>query len=451
MFCSLGFILVFFLGFHDLSVRFVYFSISSNLWSSFTSEMDLAVDLLTTKIFLRILILEFNIVKVIDAALLHSVIYSGLFILFFLNSYSLSFIRASISLEISFISDGKSHLESYPSPLNINYFWNFGFLLFIFLFIQIFSGFMLSSFYESCNAYISVVHILREVTFGFIYRYIHSNGASFIFGVSFIHIARAILFGSLFYIPLSWFTGIFIFILLIIIGFMGYVLPWGQMSFWGATVITNLLSFIPLLIEWVCGSYFISEPTLKRFFIFHFILPLFLFYILFYHIFYLHYQSSDNPLGFYILSIPLFPYLFSKDFFGFMITGFFLNFCILPLSHPDNGLTVNGVITPLHILPEWYFLIFYAILKAIPNKNSGFIILFYYILYSLCVECINVTYSINNLLFLSSSIIILYFYSYFYLIYIGYLKPLDLFIFYGRIFTIIIFIISLVLLDYKLQ
>ena len=137
-----------------------------------------------------------------------------------------------------------------------------------------------------------------------------------------------------------------------------------------------------------------------------------------------------------------------------MITGFFLNFLILflPLSHPDNGLTVNGVITPLHILPEWYFLIFYAILKAIPNKNSGFIILFYYILYSLCVECIKVTYSLsNNLLFLSSSIIILYFYSYFYLLYIGYLKPLDLFIFYGRIFTIINIIISLVLLDYKLQ
>jgi len=340
------------------------------------------------------------------------------------------------------ISDGKTHLESYPSPLNLNNFWNFGFLLFIFLFIQILSGFILSSFYSSSNAYYSVVHILREVTFGFIYRYIHSNGASFIFCFSFIHIARAVLFGSLFIIPLSWFTGIIIFIFLIIIGFMGYVLPWGQMSFWGATVITNLLSFIPLLIEWVCGSYLLSEPTLKRFFIFHFLLPLILFYLLFYHIFYLHYQSSNNPLGcISILSYPLFPYLFSKDLFGFMITGFFSHFLYyyLPLSHPDNGLTVNGVVTPLHILPEWYFLPFYAILKAIPNKNSGFIILFYSLLYSLCVECTKVTFSLSN-----SNLI---FYSFIHLLWIGYLKPQDLFIFYGRIFFIIYILLSLVLLD----
>jgi ubiquinol-cytochrome c reductase cytochrome b subunit len=353
----------------------------------------------------------------------------------------------------------KSHLEYYPLPININYYWNNGFLLTLIIIIQIFSGLLLSSFY--CNfilyCYYSIYYIIRNVTFGFIFRFIHSNGASIIFALSFIHISRSIIFGSLLYLPLSFISGIIILLFIIIISFIGYVLPYGQMSFWGATVITNLLSFIPFLIEWVNGSYFISEPTIKRFFVIHYLLSFILLLFLFYHIFYLHYHSSLSPLGVinYLL-LPFFPYLISKDIFGLLIISgiyFIISFIsYYRLSHPDNGLTVNGFLTPLHILPEWYFLSFYAIIKSIPNKFSGFIILFYsFLFYSLFLEVTKGIFFISLFIFYLyfdiSFIFLFLFFSFYSLFWIGAMLPQVLFIFYGRIFIIYYLLFTLVLLD----
>merc|ERR1712060_741826 len=187
-------------------------------------------------------------------------------------------------------------------------------------------------------------------------------------------------YGSYFYFVNTWFSGILLFLFLMGIAFMGYVLPFGQMSFWGATVITNLLSPFPSLIEWVCGGYCVHSPTLKRFFLFHFQFPFLLCGFLFLHLFYLHFLSSSNPLRNSTNNkIPFFPFIFLKDFFCFILILclYFLqtHFRISSFSHPDNALEVCALLTPLHIVPEWYFLCQYAMLKAVPNKNAGFIIL----------------------------------------------------------------------------
>jgi ubiquinol-cytochrome c reductase cytochrome b subunit len=229
-------------------------------------------------------------------------------------------------------------------------------------------------------AYYSLMHILREVYFGWCFRSLHSSGASFLFLLIFLHLGRALIYGSYFYIPNSWFSGIYLFFLLMATAFMGYVLPWGQMSFWAATVITNLLSGVPSVVPFLCGSFFVSNPSLNRFFVFHFLLPFASFGFLFLHLFYLHQISSNNPLGYNTNNkIPFFPFIFSKDIFGFSCLIFGLNgqifFGFLSLSHPDNALEVSVLVTPLHIVPEWYFLEFYAILKAVPNKIAGFMIM----------------------------------------------------------------------------
>jgi len=201
-----------------------------------------------------------------------------------------------------------------------------------------------------------------------------------VFLLLFIHIARALFYGSYFYNPNTWFSGILIFLILMATAFLGYVLPFGQMSFWGATVITNLLSPFPCVIEWLCGGYCVHSPTLKRFFVFHFILPFILLGFIFLHLFYLHYQGSNNPI---VVStnnrVPFFPFVAIKDIFGLTIVLFFYsvqcNFGLATLSHPDNALEACAFLTPLHIVPEWYFLCQYAMLKAVPNKNAGFIVL----------------------------------------------------------------------------
>merc|ERR1712050_300039 len=257
----------------------------------------------------------------------------------------------------------KSHLQSYPCPLQINFFWNLGFLLGVAIILQIITGIFLALHYTSDlnSAYFSVFFLIREVYYGWCLRYFHSSGASFVFLFLFLHLGRAIFYGSYFYNPNTWFSGILLLFFLMAIAFLGYVLPFGQMSFWGATVITNLLSPFPCLIEWVSGGYCVHSPTLKRFFLFHLL-------------------SSNNPLRNSTNNkIPFFPFIFQKDVFGLIIvlTIYFLqtNFGISSLSHPDNALEACPLLTPLHIVPEWYFLCQYAMLKAIPNKNSGFIIL----------------------------------------------------------------------------
>merc|ERR1712201_9021 len=259
---------------------------------------------------------------------------------------------------------------------------NLGFLLGIAIIIQIITGIFLALHYTSdlSSAYFSVFFLIREVYYGWCLRYFHSSGASFVFLFVFLHIARAMFYGSYFYNPNIWFSGILILFLLMAIAFMGYVLPFGQMSFWGATVITNLLSPFPCLIEWLCGGYCVHSPTLKRFFVFHFILPFVLLAFLILHLFYLHFHSSNNPLRLNANNkIPFFPYILIKDFFSLMlILCLYVGQChfgISTLSHPDNALEACAFLTPLHIVPEWYFLCQYAMLKAVPNKNAGFIIL----------------------------------------------------------------------------
>ena len=280
----------------------------------------------------------------------------------------------------------KNHLIYYPTPININYNWNYGFLLLILMFIQIITGLLLSINYISdiTLSFISINYIYRELYNGYCIRLLHANVVSFIFILLYIHIFKSLIYYSYYYNLLTWYSGILIYLLLIIISFLGYVLPWGQLSYWGVTVITNILSIIPYLIEWICGNYIISTPTIKRFFIFHFILSFILLIFIFYHIFYLHNKGSNNPIGRNInYFIPFYIFIILKDLISLNILIIYIiiqnYFGILELSHPDNTILANGFITPYHIVPECYFLAFYCILKAITNKISGLIILLYFI------------------------------------------------------------------------
>ena len=248
----------------------------------------------------------------------------------------------------------KCHLQSYPCPLQINYYWNLGFLLGIIIILQIFTGIFLCLYYCSDinSTYFSIFFFIREIYYGWSLRYFHSNGASFIFLFLFIHIGRAISYNSYFYNSNTWFSGIILLLLLMAIAFMGYVLPFGQMSFWRATVITNLLSPIPSIIEWICGGYYVYNPTLKRFFIFHFLLPFILLIFIIIHIFYLHLYSSNNPLKLNINNkISFFPFILYKDLFILFLILFIyvfqIYFGIYSLSHPDNALEIYTLITPL--------------------------------------------------------------------------------------------------------
>jgi len=338
----------------------------------------------------------------------------------------------------------KSHLGSYPCPLNLNYFWNLGFLLGVTILLQMMTGILLSLHYTSDinSAYYSVMHIIREVYYGWSLRFIHSGGASFVFLVLFIHIARAISYGSNFYNPKTWFSGIILFLFLMAVAFMGYVLPWGPMSFWGATVINNLLSPFPCLIEWVSGGHYVYNPTLKRFFLFHFLLPFLLCGFVVLHLFYLHFLCSNNPLRLNTNNkIPFFPFIFLKDVFGlFLICSLFIlhfPFAVYSLSHPDNALEVCGFVTPLHIVPEWYFLCQYAMLKAVPNKNAGFLVLCtsigVFFLFGEVRNLTSLTRSVHN----NNGFSISFFYlSVLCILWIGAQFPQEKFLSYGRILTL---------------
>jgi len=278
-------------------------------------------------------------------------------------------------------SQVRSHLQFYPCPININFFWNFGFLVGIAFVVQIVTGIVLALRYTSANSFESVIHIMREVQFGWLFRLIHASGASFVFIFLYLHMGRG-LFGSssASYLPMAWISGIILYFLTIIISFLGYVLPWGQMSFWGATVITNLFSFIPYLVSFLVGGYYCTEVTLARFFVLHFILPFVTLIIVVLHIFFLHIKGSSSPLGANMnLKVSFYPHMFFSDIKGFNLFLFLLLlqsfFGVIELSDPDNSITVNRFITPLQIVPEWYFLALYACLKIIPNRIIGIIIL----------------------------------------------------------------------------
>uniref|UniRef100_A0AB38ZFY6 Cytochrome b n=1 Tax=Bactrocera cinnabaria TaxID=3138142 RepID=A0AB38ZFY6_9MUSC len=277
-------------------------------------------------------------------------------------------------------------LVDLPAPINISAWWNFGSLLGLCLIIQILTGLFLAMHYTAdINlAFNSVNHICRDVNYGWLLRTLHANGASFFFICIYLHIGRGIYYGSYLFTP-TWLVGVLILFLVMATAFMGYVLPWGQMSFWGATVITNLLSAIPYLgidlVQWVWGGFAVDNATLTRFFTFHFILPFIVLAMTLIHLLFLHQTGSNNPIGLNsnIDKIPFHPYFSYSDIVGFivMITALILLTLINPylLGDPDNFIPANPLVTPVHIQPEWYFLFAYAILRSIPNKLGGVIAL----------------------------------------------------------------------------
>nr|AAA97489.1 cytochrome b [Cratogeomys castanops castanops] len=278
-----------------------------------------------------------------------------------------------------------------PTPPNISGWWNFGSLLGLCLILQIFTGLFLAMHYTSdtMTAFSSVTHICRDVNYGWLIRYMHANGASLFFICLYIHIGRGIYYGSYLYKE-TWNIGILLLFLTMATAFVGYVLPWGQMSFWGATVITNLLSAIPYigqdLVEWIWGGFSVDKATLTRFFAFHFILPFIITALVMVHLLFLHETGSNNPLGLPsdCSKVPFHPYYTTKEFMGaiLLLTLFMTLVLFFPdkLGDPDNYTPANPLNTPPHIKPEWYFLFAYAILRSIPNKLGGVMALVFSIL-----------------------------------------------------------------------
>nr|UKG18973.1 cytochrome b [Dendrolimus punctatus]UMI33229.1 cytochrome b [Dendrolimus punctatus] len=273
-----------------------------------------------------------------------------------------------------------------PTPTNISSWWNFGSLLALCLIIQILTGLFLTMYYTANIelAFYSVNYICRNVNYGWLIRTLHANGASFFFICIYLHIGRGIYYES-FNLKYTWMVGVIILFLLMGTAFMGYVLPWGQMSFWGATVITNLLSAIPylgtMLVNWIWGGFAVDNATLTRFYTFHFLLPFILLMMTMIHLLFLHQTGSNNPLGINsnLDKIPFHLFFTYKDILGFIILLFLLVMLTLInpylLGDPDNFIPANPLVTPVHIQPEWYFLFAYAILRSIPNKLGGVIAL----------------------------------------------------------------------------
>lgn len=308
-------------------------------------------------------------------------------------------------------------LVDLPTPINISYWWNFGSLLGLCLIIQVLTGLFLAIHYTADIqlAFNRVNHICRDVNYGWLLRILHANGASFFFICIFLHIGRGIYYNSYLYIY-TWNVGILILFIVIGTAFIGYVLPWGQISFWGATVITNLVSAIPYLgndiVQWLWGGFAVDNATLTRFFTFHFIMPFIVIALTIIHLLFLHQTGSNNPLGINrnIDKIRFHPYLSIKDIIGFIFLIILLVILSLwnpyLLGDPDNFIPANPIVTPPHIQPEWYFLFAYAILRSIPNKLGGVIALVISIVILFVIPIVHIRkfqgiqfYPINQIIF----------------------------------------------------
>nr|AAY56134.1 cytochrome b [Eleutheronema tetradactylum] len=293
-----------------------------------------------------------------------------------------------------------SALVDLPAPSNISAWWNFGSLLGLCLGIQIVTGLFLAMHYTPniASAFDSVAHICRDVNFGWLIRNMHANGASFFFVCIYFHIGRGLYYGSYLYKE-TWNIGVVLLLLTMMTAFVGYVLPWGQMSFWGATVITNLLSAVPYigdsLVQWIWGGFSVDNATLNRFFAFHFLFPFVIAAVTLLHVLFLHQTGSNNPIGINSNSdkIPFHPYYSYKDLLGFLILLLVLSSMALfspnELGDPDNFTPANPLVTPPHIKPEWYFLFAYAILRSIPNKLGGVLALLFSILILMLVPLLH--------------------------------------------------------------
>jgi ubiquinol-cytochrome c reductase cytochrome b subunit len=291
--------------------------------------------------------------------------------------------RLSI-LKQPILSPINDHLIEYPTPSNLNYWWGFGSLAGICLILQILTGIFLAMHYTPHVdlAFMSVEHIMRDVEGGWFLRYMHANGASMFFIVVYLHMFRGLYYGS-YASPREfvWIVGVVLFLLMIITAFIGYVLPWGQMSFWGATVITSLASAIPIVgdevTHWLWGGFSVDNATLNRFFSLHYLLPFLIVGASVVHLAALHQYGSNNPLGTLatVDKVPFYPYFYVKDLVGWVFFALFFSILVYfypnLLGHPDNYIPANPMSTPAHIVPEWYFLPVYAILRSIPNKLGG--------------------------------------------------------------------------------
>nr|YP_009694226.1 cytochrome b [Dytiscus sharpi]BBI93132.1 cytochrome b [Dytiscus sharpi] len=356
-----------------------------------------------------------------------------------------------------------SALIDLPTPSNISLWWNYGSLLGLCLMIQIITGIFLAMHYTANieMAFNSVNHICRDVNYGWLMRTIHANGASFFFICIYLHIGRGMYYGS-YKLMHTWMVGIMILFLVMGTAFMGYVLPWGQMSFWGATVITNLLSAIPylgnMLVQWVWGGFAVDNATLTRFFTIHFLLPFIISAMVMIHLLFLHQTGSNNPLGINsnMDKIPFHPYFSFKDIMGFIILLMMLTILTLLnpylLGDPDNFIPANPLVTPVHIQPEWYFLFAYAILRSIPNKLGGVIALVLSILILFILPFSNKSkfmsmkfYPINQFLFWNFLVIVIL------LTWIGMRTVEEPYIMTGQILTIMYFMYFIINpLTYKL-
>nr|NP_982333.1 cytochrome b [Drosophila simulans]AAF77302.1 cytochrome b [Drosophila simulans]AAF77305.1 cytochrome b [Drosophila simulans]AAF77317.1 cytochrome b [Drosophila simulans]AAF77341.1 cytochrome b [Drosophila simulans]AAF77366.1 cytochrome b [Drosophila simulans] len=347
-------------------------------------------------------------------------------------------------------------LVDLPAPINISSWWNFGSLLGLCLIIQILTGLFLAMHYTAdINlAFYSVNHICRDVNYGWLLRTLHANGASFFFICIYLHVGRGIYYGSYMFTP-TWLIGVIILFLVMGTAFMGYVLPWGQMSFWGATVITNLLSAIPYLgmdlVQWLWGGFAVDNATLTRFFTFHFILPFIVLAMTMIHLLFLHQTGSNNPIGLNsnIDKIPFHPYFTFKDIVGFIVMIFILISLVLIspnlLGDPDNFIPANPLVTPAHIQPEWYFLFAYAILRSIPNKLGGVIALVLSIAILMILPFYNLSkfrgiqfYPINQVMFWSMLVTVIL------LTWIGARPVEEPYVLIGQILTIVYFLYYLV-------
>ena len=377
----------------------------------------------------------------------------------FIASFVLNSVRWNKNYLLAFID---SHLIHYPSPINLSYAWSFGATAGVCLIIQILTGVFLAMHYTPHIdlAFSSVEHIMRNVNNGWLIRYMHANGASMFFIVVYSHIFRGLYYGS--YMQprqLLWCSGVVIFILMMGTAFMGYVLPWGQMSFWGATVITNLVTAVPLvgdaIVTWLWGGFTVDNPTLNRFYSLHFLFPFLIAGLSLVHLALLHKDGSNNPLGVNtdVDKIPFYPYYFVKDLFSVFVFLFVFCFFVFyfpnTLGHPDNYIPANPLVTPAHIVPEWYFLPFYAILRSIPDKLGGvaamggallvlFLIPFIYIS-EIRSTTFRPLFKIFYWLFIADFLI---------LGWVGQMPVRDTYVFVGQVATVYYFLFFLILLPF---
>lgn len=338
-----------------------------------------------------------------------------------------------------------------PSPSNINIFWNFGSLLGLCLIIQIITGIFLAIHYCSRIdlAFNRVIHICRDVNFGWLIRVIHANRASIFFICLYIHLGRGLYYGSYKLIE-TWLVGVAMLFVIIATAFLGYVLPWGQISFWGATVITNLLSAIPYLgeqiVQWIWGGFAVDNATLNRFFRLHFFLPFIILALIIIHFLFLHQTGSNNPLGLNrnVDKIFFHPYYLLKDILGYLIllTLIIIIVCLFPynLRDPDNFIPANPLSTPVHIQPEWYFLFAYAILRSIPNKLGGVLALVISIAIFLFIPLYTKKFLSTQFYFLNKVIFWVFFSLVILLTWIGIRRVEDPYILIGQFLTFIYFL-----------